>query len=275
MVLILGAFLIQIPLATADVEKYEKVLGSGFDTTLFSYWGNTVSSGFGTAMSVNAPVHPGVGGQVSKVAFAVELDEPFEAVVPIPGYGPVVCDCYPTVENMWVKVEGDSYYWPSPNQIVDNTGTGGNCSFDWAMLFVDVLMNVLTDILFELHQSPPEREWEKDAHWVKAIVREKAMDDPPLQSAAANFYSLFDKKGYNTLTITAGSTISIRCFGFWNGIPVATMVDIGEYSLDFPVEVPVTNEPDTPSTPSGDTSGYKGISYPYSTSTTDPNYDDV
>ena len=276
-VLMLGVVLTQIPSPVIAVAKYEKLLGSDFDTTLFSYYGNEVSSGFGTAISIMAPVEPGTGGQFTKVAFAVELCEPFQSAVWIPMCGFWVwCDCYPTVEEMWVKVEGNSYYWPSENKIVDNTGTGGECCWDWLMLFGDVLMTVLPGVLFELYESPPQREWQDVGdHAVKAIVREKAMDDPPLQSAAANFYSYFAIEGYNTLTITAGASVSIRCFGYWNNVPVGTMLEIGEYPLDFQVSVPVTNEPETPHKPWGTTSGYVGASYTFYSYAIDPEDDNI
>ena len=276
-VLMLGAVLTQTPPVIA-VEKYEKFLGRGYNTTPIIYedwWSgeHVVASGFGADISIMAPVEP-KDSTFTKVAFTIDLGEPWSQVWP--GFDGEA-DVYPMATNMWVKVLGDSYFWPTPNQIVDNTGTGGECTLSWEELLL-WLMEVLAGTLFKLRETPPKEEWESEAHWVKAIVRQGAWyldTDKLLQTAGANFYSYFDQKGYNTLTITAGVDVKLVILGFQYGMPKGEEKDMGGYSLEFEVTVPVTNAPETPLTPSGETSGYVDIAYEYSTSTTDPNGDNV
>ncbi|MCL6579465.1 MAG: pre-peptidase C-terminal domain-containing protein, partial [Candidatus Bathyarchaeota archaeon] len=58
-------------------------------------------------------------------------------------------------------------------------------------------------------------------------------------------------------------------------VPQMSYYYIGDYSVSFTVEVPVTNEPNDPYPPSGPPSGYVYTTYTYSTSTIDPNGDNV
>lgn len=62
------------------------------------------------------------------------------------------------------------------------------------------------------------------------------------------------------------------CGGTWK-LRIHKVQGSGVYSLDL--NFWVNNPPNTPSTPSGRTSGYEGVSYAYSTSTTDPDGDQV
>lgn len=187
---------------------------------------------------------------------------------------------------MWLNVEGDSNFRVDVGAIVDNTGTGGNCTISWEVVLT-ILEIILPYVLQSLAEEPPLKEWQPDipVHWAKAIVRSKApfegghlqpIANPSVRTAGCDFNSLFLQEGYQYLTVTASADIGLVHYYwsqgdylYWGIIP------IGTYSVTFQVEVPVTNEPYPPSTPSGSTSGYTYTTYPYTTSTTDPNDDDV
>ena len=275
--LILGVSLLQTPPVIAE-EKYEKFLGKSFDTSIIystHLEEHVIASGFGADISIMAPVEP-KESTFTKVACAIELGESWTQYWLNPPFLGGYVTCVPKLGNMWIKVLGDSYFWPSPNKIVDNTGTGDECTLSWEDLLRE-LMIILVGLIFKLRETPPSQEWETNAHWLKAIVRQGPFDpDNRLQTAGSNFYSYFDQKGYNTLTITAGADVLLWVYGYdVNGIFHSEIYETVGYSLDFQVSVPVTNAPYPPSTPSGVTDGHTYTTYNYSTSTTDPNEDNV
>jgi hypothetical protein len=272
------------PLAFADAPKYEKVLkvvsGSQSDLTTFTYNGHNVSKGFAVDISMMAAVEPNVWS-FSKALFAVSLASAWSET-PYP-YD-VSYSYEPQVSDMWVKVQGDSNFRIETGGIADNTGTGGSCAVSWKIL-LDILLTILPPIIQYLAQHPPLASWQSDLHWAEAIDTSKPLYEgghlnptynPCVKTAGCDFNSLFFQNGYQYLTITAGADICLvrgwwarGDYWYWESIP------IGTYSVTFQVEVPVTNEPETPSTPSGPTSGYRNVEYAYFTSTTDPNGDNV
>lgn len=266
------------PLAFADAPKYEKVLkivgGVQSDQRVFTYNGHNVSKGFAVGISMMAAVEPNEWS-FSKAGFAVSLAS---------GWGEDQYSYEPRVSAMWVKVQGDSNFRIDTGGIADNTGTGGSCTVSWAVL-LEVLETILPYVLEHLAEQPPLTEWQSDLHWAEAIDRSKPAYEgghlnptynPGVETAGCDFNSLFLQKGYQYLTITAGADISL-VYGYWarGDYWVWDLIPIGTYSVTFQVEVPVTNEPETPSTPSGPTSGYRGTSYTYSTATIDPDGDNV
>jgi hypothetical protein len=84
--------------------------------------------------------------------------------------------------------------------------------------------------------------------------------------------SYFHTHKWHTLNITAEAELCIEII-----LPIGTSLNfhIATYRTSFLVNVAVGQTPETPSKPDGETSGYTGISYPYSTSTIDPNDDHV
>jgi len=208
----------------------------------------------------------------SRTAFAVSLGSGWTEVM-----GGMAFDYTPWVSNMWVKVEGDSNFRVRVGGIADNAGTGANCTISWEVL-LEVLETILPFILEYLAEQPPQKEWQSDLHWAQAIVRANppriTNPSPILRTAGADFDSLFLQEGYQSLTITAGAEIWLqKCY--WTEFPHYTDIYIGTHSINCQVKVPVTNAPNAPYIPSGRNSGYTYTTYDYSTSTTDPNGDNV
>ncbi len=267
-----------MPLAFADAPKYEKVLkivsGSQSDLGTFTYGGHTVSEGFAVSISMMAAVEPNEWS-FSRGAFAVSLGSSWSE------------DKYsykPRASKMWMKVEGDSNFRIDTGGIADNTGTGGECTISWEII-LGALEVILPYILEYLAETPPREEFESDLHWAKAIVRSKVAYEggrlqprynPSVETAGCDFNSLFLQKGYQYLTITAGADICL-VYSYWSqgDYLVWSTIPIGTYSVTFEVEVPVTNEPETPSKPLGTTSGYVGSSYTYSSDAIDPEDDNI
>lgn len=192
-----------VPTAFAATETY---LGRNHTHQVIYYNGHVAAHGFGVDISIYTPVQRGVTA-FTKVAFAAELGSSWSS-----GSGRLLTYWYPYVGAMWVQVSGNSYYWPHTNAIVSNRGTGGECTDGWSLL-LDLLLTVLPEILKLLRASPPETEWQTSAHWVKAIARDGgAYASGLLKSAAANFYSVFEQTGYQTLTVTAGCDIWVEWF---------------------------------------------------------------
>jgi hypothetical protein len=272
-----------MPLTFAGVTKYEKVLkvvsGSQSDLRTFTYDGHVVSEGFAVSLSMMAPIRPNEPS-FSKAAFAVSLGSGWGKGLPSdPAYEP-------RVSAMWVNISGDSNFRITTGAIVDNTGTGGNCTESWQIL-LDVLLTILPYVYEYLSEQPLIKEWQPDqpVHWAKAIVRSKPAYEggriqpeynPSVETAGCDFYSLFLLHGYQYLTVTAGADICLvkgywsqGDYWYWYEIP------IGTYSVTFQVEVPVTSEPETPYIPSGPSSGYVYTTYNYYTTTIDPDGDNV
>lgn len=265
--------------AFADAPKYEKPLpvvsGSQSDVRTFTYNGHVVSQGLAVSTSMMAAVEPNEFS-FSKAACAVSLSST--------GWSEGIYSFEPWVTSIWVKVEGNSFYRVNVGAIADNTGTGGSCTSSWEIL-LDILLTILPYLLEYLAQEPPLKEWQSDLHWAKAIVRSKEpyeggriqpRHNPCVETEGCDFNSLFSQAGYQYLTITAGADIAVvrswwarGDYLYWDVIPV------NSYSVTFQVRVPVTNEPETPSMPSGPSSGNRGSSYTYSTTTIDPDGNNV
>ncbi|MGB9774804.1 MAG: InlB B-repeat-containing protein, partial [Bacteroidota bacterium] len=270
------------PVVFASVQKYEKELkivsGSNRDLRTFTYNGHVVSEGFAATVTTFRPVRPNEES-FSKAGIAVSLGGAW-----FEGEGVGATHYFPFVKEMWIKIEGDSNFRNEvhPNGIATNTGTGSNCTVSWKLV-LDILKIILPSILKRLFEAPPAKEWQSDLHWLKAIVRQ---DQPPedilgqwhqiLQTAACDFDILFQNVvGYQYLAVTAGAEIWLERYYEGREVPTISYYHIGDYSVSFTVEVPVTNEPNDPYTPSGPNSGYSGVSYNYSTSATDPNGDSL
>lgn len=265
--LILVATMLPVRSASA-VARSETLIDKIFTNAQLYYDGHLVSKGFGVDMSIYSPLGTGEMS-FTKTAFAASLASGWSS-----GSGRTLTYWTPYVGSMWVKVEGNSFYWPHPNVIVTNRGTGGECTADWTLL-LDVLMAVI-DILRMVLQSPPETEFQSDGHWVKAIARDAGAFAPGrLATAAANFYSLFDQHGYNTLTVTAGADIWVEWFRPMDPNIGQGQNYVGTYSLSRAMTALVDLPPEVTSTPSGPTSGYRGVSYTYSAGTTDPERDNI
>jgi len=274
--------MLENPVAFATVPKYEKELkiisGSNKDLRTFTYNGHIVSEGFAATVTTFRPVRPNEES-FSKAGIAVSLGGPW-----FEGEGIDSQDYLPFVKEMWIKIEGDSNFRNEvhPNGIATNTGTGAQCTPSWKLV-LDILEMVLPYILRKLYEAPPAKEWQSDLHWLKAIVRQ---DQPPedflgqwhpiLQTAACDFDIFFQNVlGYQYLTVTAGAAIWLEVYREGREVPQISYYYIGDYSVSFTVEVPVTNEPNDPYPPSGPTSGYVYTTYNYYTSTIDPNGDNV
>lgn len=277
--LIISMFAQIVSPALAEAPKYEKPLpvvsGSSSDPRTFTYNGHVVSQGFAVSTSMMAAVEPNEFS-FSKAACAVSLSGT--------GWMEGSYSFEPWVTSIWVKVEGNSFYRVNVGGIVDNTGTGGSCTSSW-----DILLGVIETLLpylFEyLAQQPPLKEWQSDLHWAKAIVRSEEpyeggriqpTANPSVETEGCDFSSLFSQAGNQYLTVTAGADIAVvrswwarGDYLYWDVIPV------NSYSVTFQVRVPVTNEPETPSIPSGPSSVSRGLSYTYSTTTVDPDGDNV
>lgn len=278
--LIISMLVWMMPLTFADAPKYEKELkivsGSQSDLTTFTYDGHVVSEGFAVSVSMMAAVEPNERS-FSRAASAVSLGS---------GWSKDLHTYKPRVSEMWVNVTGDSNFRIYTGGIADNTGTGGECTVSWATV-LGILEAILPYILDYLREEPPLEEWQPTipVHWAKAIVRSKVAYEgtrlqpkynPSVRTAGCDFDSRFLQKGYQYLTVTAGADICL-VHGYWSqgDYWVWGTIPIGTYSVTFQVEVPVTNEPETPSTPSGETYGYRNVWYTYSTSTIDPDEDNV
>ena len=203
--------------------------GSGKDSTVFTYDGHEVAKGFAAAISIYTPVEKG-GASFTKVACSVSLGESWSAG-----------EWYswePYVDKMWVRVQASgesySYYWPHTGIIVTNAGTGKNCVDPWSIV-LDIILGLLIDMLYELHEEPPSKEWRgaeiTNDHWIEAISRQKG--GIRLQTMAANFWSTFELDGPQTLEFTAGADIKLS---YWHPRGLTT-IDIGSYSVSFTTEV--------------------------------------
>ena len=266
----------------SPVLAYEKE-----ETPLYPISGSDVDSrtlggadGFAVAMTMDLPVDK-MESTHARVAFAVGLADPW-VYYDYPKYWHFT----PYVKEMWVKVEGDGDYEPSPGAIVDNTGTGGSSTPDFwiALELVGALFTMydIANFLMEVYQEPPKAEWEpipQELHSVKAIVRQTGQPRyvPRLQTASIWFDSYFKRAGWNTLNITAEaeSWVKVEFHDFETGFTYSYLVHSGTYRVSYEVSFVVGLPPETPSTPSGSTSGYVGTTYSYSTSTTDPDGDPV
>jgi hypothetical protein len=161
---------------------------------------------------------------------------------------------------MWLKVEGDGDFEPSPGAIVDNTGTGGPSTPDfWTVLeLIGYLFTVyeIANFLMEVYEAPPSQQWIPEIHSVEAIVRQETEpgwppstpyvdpDNPLLQTASAWLESYFKRDGPNLLTITAGAEIYLQTWDVINN--VLSHQSIGTYSVNFHVEVIVGAYEPTP-----------------------------
>jgi len=283
------------PVVFAVVQQYDEkelkiVSGSNNDLTPFTHAGHTVSDGFAATMTTLRPVRPGLES-FSKAGLAVSLS---------PSWSYTVDDEYheyiPHVKAMWIKISGDSNFRKEihPDGLVTNTGRGGECTVSWEIVLA-ILEMILPEMLKMLFESPPAKEWQSDTHWLQAIFRAEYPGYPKdilgqyypiLRTAACDFDILFPTvKGYQYLNITAGAQIYVEHYmekylddhgenGPEKYVEIAVH-HVGDYSVNFDVAVPVTNEPGMPMTPTGQTSGLTDTSYTYSTATTDPNDDDL
>ena len=201
------------PVVYAVVEKYEKefkiVSGSNSDLRTFTYEGQTVSEGFAATMTTMRPVRPNEES-FSKGGLAVSLSPSWNYTI-----GDEYHEYIPYVGAMWIKINGDSNFRNEVHQngIATNTGNGGNCTLSWELV-LEILQLVLPYIYEALFEQPPQKEWQSDLHWLKAIVRQSPPPKdiygnyyPILQTAGCDFDILFLKKGYQYLNITAGAEI--------------------------------------------------------------------
>jgi hypothetical protein len=120
-----------VHVVSATVQKYEKVLrviGANGDLRVFAYHSHTVSSGFAVSLSTFRPVRPNEES-FTKAGFAVQLGSSW-----VEGSGIWAHEYIPHAGDMWVKLEGNSFFRPEvhPNGIATNHGTGSECTPSWA-----------------------------------------------------------------------------------------------------------------------------------------------
>jgi hypothetical protein len=163
--------------------------------------------------------------------------------------------------------------------IVDNTGSGGNCSESFIIL-IEVLATALPLLYELLKETPSLTEWQRpSAHSLMAISCDLTGGSLTLvhglRTAAADFYSRFDVEGVQTLTVTAWAEIWLQKYMPYYRDGVVVKWKVGEYSVGFSVDVVVDLPPYNPPHPEGTTTGYKGVSYTYDAGTTDPEGDNI
>jgi hypothetical protein len=271
MIMLLTAMLC-IPRVSAQAQELV-VLGQDTDIHENYYNGHLVCNGFGAVIAMALPT-----GRfqitATKGLFAASLGGGWSE-----GSGCSEAFYTPFVGSMWFEVAGDSPYFPSPNVIVDNTGSGGNCSESFIIL-IKVLATALPLLYELLKETPPLTEWQRpSAHSLMAISRDLAGGSLTLvhglRTAAADFYSRFDVEGVQTLTVTAWAEIWLQKYMPYYRDGVVSKWKVGEYSVGFSVDVVADLPPNDPPHPEGPTTGYKGVSYTYDAGTTDPEDDDI
>jgi len=261
-----------IPRVSAQAQELV-VLGQDTDIHANYYNGHLVCNGFGAVIAMALPT-----GRfqitATKGLFAASLGGGWSE-----GSGCSEAFYTPFVGSMWFEVAGGSPYFPSPNVIVDNTGSGGNCSESFIIL-IEVLATALPLLYELLKETPSLTEWQRpSAHSLMAISRDLTGGSLTLahglRTAAADFYSRFDVRGVQTLTVTAWAEIWLQKYMPYYRDGVVVKWKVGEYSVGFSVDVVVDLPPYNPPHPEGTTTGYKGVSYTYDAGTTDPEGDNI
>jgi hypothetical protein len=282
--LIAMVVLTQIPVSLVRAEDTGllPISGSDCDSTTFEYSGHTVAEGFAASISADLPIPAGTGKAIRFGCAVAGLGESWEEESPYLHYRYT-----PFVNEMRVKVKGDDLVSIFIGSICDNTGTDEpSMEFFPAVLnLIDLAFNAwaIYDWLAEIYQEPPDAEFQPEfpLHWVQAIARQKTEtaiydpyvnpDNPRLQTATSNILSYFYEDSSRILNVTAEAEIYVQCWDIRNDWNYHFYV--GTYSVSF--EVSVNTPPNTPSQPSGLTTGYRNVWYTYSTNTTDPDGDDV
>ena len=268
--------LAQIPFPVVAYVKEERVLqpisGSNVDARTF-YWGShMIADGFAVTTSMDLPAAVKTPTQ-TRFGFAVGLGDQWEEQIESYQYRYT-----PYVDNMWLTIRGDANYSvTSLGSISDNTGTGDpSAIFETIISALSVLFTAydITNFVSIAYEEPPSEEWQRNEHWATAIVRQTGdvCPSPRLQTACASLMSYFHNHKWNTLNITAEAElcIEIECYGWWTH-----RYYIATYRSSFEVQVAADEPPQTPSRPSGPTSGYPGSYYTYSSVAIDPEDDNI
>ena len=249
--------LAQIAFPVVAYVKEERVLqpisGSNVDARTF-YWGShLIADGFAVTTSMDLPAAVKTSTQ-TRFGFAVGLGDQWEEQIDSYRYRYT-----PYVDNMWLTIRGDAdYSVVSLGSISDNTGTGDPSSlFTIILEALGVLFTAydIANFVSKACEEPPREEWQRNEHWATAIVRQSGdiRVDPRLQTACASLMSYFHNHKWNTLNITAEAELCIQilCYNWW-----CYRFYIGTYRSSFEVKVAADEPPETPSKPSGTTSGY-------------------
>ena len=219
------------------------VSGSDCDPTTFEYREHTIAEGFAVDISADLPFETLT--QIKFGGAVAGLGDSWEER----GLG-YAHEYNPYVEEMWVKVEGDSHYTAAEIAIYDNTGTGeSSCGlFEAVLTGIGIVFNAyqIYQWLAEVYQEPLVAEWQDNGHWSKAISRQGGWSKPPptyvpylnpnkphLQTASANVWGYIEAEGLQTwrLTITAGAKIYVQWHDLIYGGVVQTY--IGTYSVSY------------------------------------------
>jgi hypothetical protein len=216
----------------------------------FEYAGHTISKGFAVSISADLPIGDDRITQLKFGGAVAGLGDSWTES----GWG-IWAEYTPYVDEITLRVEGDSHYTDQEDAIYDNTGTGGSsCGlFETVLTGIDLAFNAWTiyDWLKGIYQQPPVAEWQKDGHWSKAIVRQVKEwllwyqyvnpDKPRLQTATANVWGYFEKGCSYILNITAEAKIYVQGLMILSDGTVIVCSDhIGTYGVSFQVII----EPD-------------------------------
>jgi hypothetical protein len=230
----------------------DPISGSNCDPRSFEYSGHTITEGF--AVSISAQLPFATNTQI-KWGYAIAgLSESWEEEEWYFGQRVWWQKYNPYVKEMWVNVEGDSYYTAVDDAIFDNTGTGEH-SWEFLAKILEALGIAFSayDIyqwLSEVYAQPPVAEWVPGLHSSRSISRQGGWmnlpptyvpwlgsDKPRLQTAGANTLSTFSQTGPHNLTVTAQAEIYVQRHNLLSG--GVDQVYIGTYSVSFEVSVPV------------------------------------
>jgi hypothetical protein len=237
--------LMPISLVRATDTWLPPISGSDCNPTTFEYRDHTIAEGFAVSISAQIPLLEGLCTEIKFGCAVASLGDVWEEGGPIYGSKYV-----PYVKEMSMKVEGDHHYSDQEDAILDNTGTGDSSwqFFQAVLTGIDIAFNAwqIYDWLAEIYQEPPVAEWQKNAHWSKAIVRQKTEpgdppwvpwvnpDEPRLQTATANLMPAhFEEGSSRILNITAQAEIYVQQYNWYSRH--LSHHYIGTYSVSFEV----------------------------------------
>ena len=238
---------IPVSLVNATDVRLQPITGSDCDSRTFVYDGHTIAEGFAASISADLPL---IGGRITQIKFGCAVAGLGDSWYFSSPYYYV--EYTPYVKEMRVTVEGDDKYTDQEDAIVDNTGIGGSSSglFETVMYGIDIVFMAwqIYDWLSQVYQNPPVALWEKDAHWSRAIVRQKTEpvwyppgtwvdpDGHRLQTGCADLLPCWFEVGSSyALNVTAEADIYVQAWSLTSNY--VSHIYIGTYSVSFEVSL--------------------------------------
>ena len=262
--------LVPVSVVHATDVRLPLISGSDCDPTTFVYSGHTIAEGFAVSISADLPID----GPITQLKFGgavAGLGDTWDSTDGMNYYFKYT----PFVNEIRLRVEGDSHYTKTEIAIYDNTGTGGSsCGLFEAVLEGIGAIFTAYDIynwLADIRQQPSVAEWKENGHWSKAIVRQQKEftgtqwfvnpSKPRLQTASANVWGYFEEDSSYILNVTAEADIYIQVWEMWSG--ALGQYPIGTYSVSFKVNLDLGFRTLTISASSGGTTNPVPGTYAY------------